>query len=104
MVRAKLQYYYTFKIVSGEGEPLKVEAHKWEEETGDHSGDTYIVRPDGASFISCSCPAFKECKHLRCVKEAIQDGKAQEFWNWRWDEKNGWKKVDDIPSIEEIDL
>lgn len=106
MVRAKLQYYYTFKVVSGmlPGEELVVECHKWEEETGDHAGDIYKVRPDGSTFVSCSCPAYRECKHLKCVKEARADGKIDELWKWRWDENQGWKELDDLKPIEEWNL
>lgn len=101
MVRAKLQYYYTFKVVSGDGEALKVEAHKWEEETGDHSGTTYIVRPDN-SWMGCSCPATRTCKHWNCVQEAVKDGKINELWKWRWDEKQGWTELKDIQPLEEL--
>lgn len=104
MVRAKLQYYYTFKVTSKQGEPLRVECHKWEEETGEHSGTTYIVAPEKleAWLGKCSCPAYRTCKHVKCVEEALADGKAQEFWKWRWDEKNGWAELKDIQPIEEL--
>jgi hypothetical protein len=105
MVRASLQYYYTFKVVSSSGEPLKVEAHKWEEETGDHSGTTYTVEPEKleAWLGQCSCPAYRKCKHIKCVEEVLQDGRIYELWKWRWNEKHGWSELKDIQPIEELD-
>lgn len=102
MVKAKLNYYYTFKVVSKPREELRVEAHKWDE-MGGHE-ETYIVRPSGCSFIACTCPAYKECKHLKCVKEACVDGKIDHLWEWKWDEKNGWARLDDIQPFEELGL
>lgn len=104
MVRAKLQYYYTFKIISApDAEQLVVEVHKWEEETGAHSGTTYKTKPF-LVWMACSCPATRKCKHLKCAEEAVETGKAQEFWKWRWDEKNGWRELDDIPPVEDMNL
>jgi hypothetical protein len=103
MVRARLQYYYTFKIASGDDEALKVECHKWEEETGDHSGTIYTVKP-GVVYMGCSCPAYRKCKHQTCVQEAIDTGKIGELHKWKWSEKRGWERVEDIPELEEIQL
>lgn len=99
MVRAKLQYYYTFKI-AGEN-PLIVEAHKWEEETGDHSGTTYKINPNN-DWQGCDCPAWRKCKHQRCVQEAIESGKIASLWKWRWDEKKGWTELKDIVPMEDL--
>lgn len=104
MVRAKLLYYYTFKAVEvktpNEGTIAIVECHKWEEATGEHV-DIYKVRP-GIDWMGCSCPAYRRCKHQNCVDEAIADGRIQELWKWRWDEKAGWTELKDIQPIEEL--
>lgn len=100
MVRAKLQYYYTFKVISSASDELRVEAHKWDE-MGGHE-ETYVVRPTGCTFVACTCPAYRECKHLKCVKDTLVDGKIDELWKWRWDEKQGWTKLGDIPSVEDM--
>lgn len=94
MVRAKLQYYYTFKAVGD-----IIQCHKWEEATGEHA-DMYKVTPN-TDWHGCTCAAWKKCKHQRCVEEAILDGKIRELWRWRWDEKQGWTELKDIQPIEE---
>jgi len=103
MVRAKLPIYYTFRVV--EQEPLKVECKKWEEGS-DLPMETYKIEPDNPSIHGgCSCPAWtNNCKHMKCVKEARQDGKINELYHWKWDEKAGWTRIDDIRSIEEFDI
>lgn len=100
MVRAKLQYYYTFKPKVIDGELKVVECHKWEEATGEHA-EMYRVQV-GVEWRGCSCPAYRACKHQKCVRELIESGRIQEPWKWRWDEKAGWQEMDDIP--EEITL
>lgn len=101
MVRAKLSVYYTFRVM--EESPLKVECKKWEE-GADVPMETYVVHPGDACVVSgCSCPAWtNQCKHRRCVDEARRDGKINELYHWKWDEKGGWTRVDDINSIEDM--
>jgi hypothetical protein len=103
VVRAKLDVYYTFKIVSGAGEQLKVHCLKWEE-FSDVPLTTYTILPENHSPTGgCDCPAWtSQCKHRRCVDEALKDGKAQEFHKWRWYEKGGWVETQDISSIEDM--
>jgi hypothetical protein len=101
MVRAKLQVYYTFKLIPAVAEkPAVVECHKWEEATGDHV-EKYVVRP-GQNYMGCSCPAYRRCKHQNCVQEAYDTGKIDELWKWRWDEKQKWQPLSDIQPIEEL--
>lgn len=106
MVRAKLQYYYTFKPqevqTPNEGVISIVECHKWEEATGEHV-DTYKIRP-GVDWMGCSCPAYRRCKHQNCVQELIDSGRIQNAWEWRWDEKRGWQPLGDIKTFEELGL
>jgi len=104
MVRAKLQYYYTFKVANDGSETgqVIVECHKWEELSGEHA-DTYRVKP-GVEWMGCSCPAYRHCKHQKCVQETIETGKFRELWKWRWDEKHGWQELKDITPIEEMQL
>lgn len=96
------KFYYTFKrVLPAEAGMLeKVECHKWEA-SGEHTGVVYKVIP-GTSWQGCDCPAWRECKHQKCVQEAFDSGKIDELWKWRWDEKGGWQMLDDIPSIEEV--
>lgn len=95
VVRAKLQYYYTFKAVGD-----IIQCHKWEEATGEHA-DMYKVTPN-TDWHGCTCAAWKKCKHQRCVEEAILDGRIRELWRWRWDEKQGWTELKDIQPIQEL--
>jgi hypothetical protein len=96
MVRASLQYYYTFKKVGD-----IVECHKWEEGTGDPVGITYKIKP-GQIYMGCDCPAWRKCKHQTCVEEAIESGKINELWKWKWSEKKGWQELNDIQPLEEM--
>jgi hypothetical protein len=98
---AALKYYYTFKVApTVDGTALVVECHKWEEATGEHV-ETYRVKP-GQQYMGCTCPAYRTCKHQKCVDEALEDGKIGELWKWRWDEKNKWTELKDIQPIEEM--
>lgn len=101
MVRAREQYYYTFRLVTES--PVKVECMKWGE-FDDVPTATYTIHPDNASPTGgCSCPAWtNNCKHMKCVREALADGKINELFHWKWDEKRTWTRVDDIRSIEEF--
>lgn len=101
VVYAKMQYFYTFKVVSQDGEPFKVDCMKWEEATGEGPVEIYHVKPEH-QWMACSCPAYRKCKHQKCVEELLEDGKIQELWKWRWDEKKGWQPLDDIQPIEEF--
>lgn len=103
MVKARLDIYYTFKIMSQPGEQLLVHALKWEE-FSDVPIETYRIMPDNHSATGgCSCPAWTSaCKHRKCVDEARQDGKINELHKWKWTEKHGWAEVDDIRSIEDM--
>lgn len=96
----KVKFYYTFKPVIEDGELKKVEAHKWEA-SGEHTGIIYKVDP-GSNWHACSCPAWRQCKHMTCVEELIASGRIQHSWKWRWDEVNGWQELDDIQPIGEI--
>lgn len=92
--------YYTFRKVKDA--PLTVEALKWDDNVSDELPvATYIVRPEGGGLSKCSCPAYRECKHFKCVTEAMSDGKIDEFWHWIWHEKKGWERVEDIRTIDE---
>jgi hypothetical protein len=94
--------YYTFRLL--QLEPLMVQAMKWDSMVSEEVPlDTYLVKPDNAGYFgACSCPAYRECKHYKCVQEAKTDGKLDELWKWIWTEKNGWLPVDDIPTVEEL--
>lgn len=97
--------YYTFKVVSEVGQPLRVAAHKWDENVSDELPvTTYYVMPEGSGLSKCSCPAYRECKHFKKVLEAMSDGKIDELWFWLWHEKTGWKKLDDIKPVDEWEL
>lgn len=92
--------YYTFRKVK-DG-PLTVEAKKWDDMVSeDVPIETYIVRPEGAGLSRCSCPAYRECKHYKCVVEAMADNKINELWAWKWTEHQGWIKLDDITPIQD---
>jgi hypothetical protein len=102
MVTAKLPVYYTFRVMTED--PLVVECKKWEE-FADLPMDTYVIHPDNHSPTGgCSCPAWKNnCKHMKCVREARQDTKINELFHWKWSEKKGWERIDDIRSIEDFE-
>lgn len=102
MVRAKLGHYYTFRIISQPNNTLVVECMKWEE-FASQPGTTYKITPHlPGSHGGCSCPAWKDqCKHRKCVTEAMESGKIDELWKWRWDEKRGWQPIDDMKSLDE---
>lgn len=92
---------YTFRKVKDA--PLTVEAVKWDEMVSDEVPvEIYTVRPENAGYFRCSCPAYRECKHVRVVLEAMEDGKIDELWSWTWSEKLQWTKVGDIRTIEEL--
>lgn len=94
--------YYTFRKVRDI--PLLVEAMKWDDNVSDEIPvETYKVKPEDQGMFKCSCPAYRECKHYKCVHEAIQDGKIDELWSWMWSERGGWQRVDDIKTVEELE-
>ena len=98
----KVKFYYTFKVVdepNDSGESIRVECHKWEA-TGEHLL-VYKVRPN-TEWQGCSCPAWRTCKHQKCVAEMLESGKIQEPHKWRWDEVNGWQQLSDIPDVSEV--
>lgn len=105
MVKAKLDVYYTFQIMSKPDEALLIHCKKWEE-FSDMPIETYKVMPDNKTAVGgCSCPAWKwDCKHVKCCLEAKQFGYLDELWRWTWSEKGGWVRRDDIQTIEELDL
>lgn len=109
MVRAKLDVYYTFKVmsepsVSVHSPAFLVHCYKWEE-FGDMPLETYKVSPNNRSAVGgCSCPAWTaNCKHRKCVEEAIKDGKAYEFHKWRWAERGGWEQNTDFDGSTMLD-
>lgn len=98
MVSAKLDYFYTWKVVDEEA--FKFACTKWEELSGEPI-DTYTIEPNVGSNRACSCQAYKrECKHLVQLEEARYRG--YDLWAWRWDAKGGWVKLDDFRPIEEF--
>lgn len=102
MVANRRSHYYTFRVIE-EGPPIIVEAKKWND--FDDLEGTYRIDTGNPSNQGCSCPAYtSQCKHRKCVEEAVERGYAGEFHRWRWDEKQGWIRLDDIRSIEEMDL
>lgn len=87
--------YYTFQLM--QVNPWRIiRVNKWAE--GDQEPTQwYEVFPDGrAGAGQCSCPAYRVCKHIRCVEEAWRTGKNTELWKWRWTEKGGWEENHDI--------
>lgn len=98
----KVTYYYTFKVseLKEDGGLKTVECTKWEE-LGEPVG-VYKVKP-GHYFQGCDCPAYRQCKHQKCVDEAIETGKIEALWEWRWDEVNGWTRLNDINTVEELE-
>jgi hypothetical protein len=91
--------YYTFRLVSRA--PLKIECAKWDD------GSTvpesvYVVYPE---TDSCSCVAMKrECKHVQRAHEITKTPElVAVMFHWRWDERNGWIEMHDIPDIEEFE-
>jgi hypothetical protein len=94
VVRAKLENYYTFKIVGRE--PLMVDCVKWDE-MGEPL-ETYHINPNSfEARTSCSCPAYTwQCKHRKCVEQAMREGRMEELWKWKWDPKGGWQELDDM--------
>lgn len=92
--------YYTFRKVKDA--PLTVEAKKWDDNVSDELPvETYVVRPEGIGLSKCSCPAYRECKHYKCVHEAMQSGFIDMLYEYMWTERRGWQKLDDIRPIYE---
>lgn len=104
MVKAKLGFYYTFRLVATEPQIL-VHALKWEE-MAEVPAETYKVKPnDHSPMGGCSCPAWtNNCKHMKCVREAITSGKINELYKWQWTEKGGWQELTDIKPIDEWNI
>lgn len=101
----KAHIYYTFKVLSGnnhrpEDFEFQVAVHKWDELEGSDElpVDTYKVMPNNRTAVGgCSCPAWKwDCKHWKAVNEAIKLGYAGEFHRYKWTERGGWEKLDDL--------
>lgn len=101
MVRQKLDVYYTFKVTGQD--PLRIDCYKWTE-FDDVPTDTYKIMPHNKGPLGgCSCPAWtSNCKHMKCVDEAIADGKINELWKWRWSEREGWQLQQDGLTEEEM--
>jgi hypothetical protein len=96
MVASKLPYYYTFQIQ--QENPFRiVNVNKWEE-GGDIPSTIYQVFPDGRRGAGqCSCPAYKVCKHIKCVADLFSDPAKHAFpWQWQWSESEGWKPTGDM--------
>lgn len=82
-MKKKPGHYYTFRLVSGN--PLKVDCYKWDELL-DEVVETYHIQPNNTTIHGgCSCPAWRnDCKHMKCVKEAIELGRLDELHVWSW--------------------
>ena len=95
-------HYYTFKVLTPQVEPtsmdFQVECTKWDEFNEDIPEESYKISPANRTAVGgCSCPAWKwDCKHVKCVNEAIADGKIHSLWQWKWTEKKGWEPLDDF--------
>jgi hypothetical protein len=78
---------------------MRVECNKWDDCLNELI-ETYIIYPFSNS---CNCIATKrECKHLILSKAILEPEFVNEMHHWRWDEKNSWSEVFDIPEVEEI--
>jgi hypothetical protein len=86
---AKDRYYYTAKKVDGD----TFEFHKWDTYNDDMPTTTYKTHPYGATAASCSCPAFRPCKHMKAVDYICDNGLADELPFLKWTEKHGWVRV-----------
>jgi hypothetical protein len=90
--------YYTFRLLSLH--PLKVECSKWEDGSIEPSA-SYIVYP---STDSCSCVSMKrECKHVLRAREITKPNLIEFMHIWRWDERNSWRQMYDIPDLGEFE-
>lgn len=100
----KAHIYYTFKVLTPtldrSDAGFTVACMKWDEMEGSDElpVETYKIAPNNRTVVGgCSCPAWKwDCKHVRCVNEAIADGKLGELHRWRWGEKTGWVQMNDL--------
>jgi len=91
MVKAHLDYYYTFKQLTRS----IYECHKWEE-FADVPSVTYQVFPFGGpgNRGSCGCPAFKRCKHLKALDEILTAGRESQLPGLKWTAENGWEEAE----------
>lgn len=90
--------YYIFRLLGTH--PIRVACSKWEEGSIAPSA-TYIVYP---GTNSCNCVASKrECRHVLRAKELVKPDLINDMYKWRWDERNGWLEMHDIPYIDEFE-
>ena len=94
--------YYTFRLL--EGESLTVQCMKWDSMVSeDEPIETYKIQPDNPSYFgACDCPAYRKCKHLKCVLEAQEQGFLDNIWEYIWRERSGWEKSDEYRPWDEL--
>ena len=84
-------YYYTFRQTD---DPNKWDALKWDEMNDEVPTITYVVEPFFGGYRgACSCPAWRQCKHIKCVQFLLQSGRHTEAHMLRWTEKGGWQEI-----------
>lgn len=85
--------YYTFRVITNVPNSMAVDCHKWQE-GDDIPSATYRINPlYKGPHGGCSCPAWKwDCKHMKCMLEAIDKGFVDNLHNLRWSEKYGWEE------------
>lgn len=90
--------YYTFRLLSLI--PMAVECTKWED-GNDNPLASYRVYVE---TNSCNCIAMKrECKHVLRAREITKPELIEFMHRWRWDERNSWLEMHDIPDIDEFE-
>lgn len=95
MVKNSIDWYYTFRPLS---ERLW-QATKWME-LGGGPGQSYYI---DLVTLHCSCPRqYSNCKHKDRVREILEMKCENQMHGWRWDERNQWLELHDIPSLEEM--
>lgn len=53
---------------------------------------------------SCSCVATKrDCRHVKMVLSMIDPEFIGEMYRWKWDSKNGFTEMNDMPIREFVD-
>lgn len=83
-------YYYTFRPTQ---DPNKWEAVKWDEANDEVPTIVYTVEPFFGGYRgACSCPAWRQCKHIKCVQSLLQSEKSERAHLLRWTEKRGWQE------------
>jgi uncharacterized Zn finger protein len=87
MANAKDQWYYTAKSL-GDG---KFEFHKWDVFNDEVPTLTYTTHAYGSTAASCSCPAWRPCKHMRAIDEICDKGLKDKLHLLKWTERKGWE-------------